>query len=232
MAHNADEETQPHASPSRSRVFVGRERELAALRGALADATSGRSTCSVLLGGEPGIGKTRTAEELTLYAEQAGARILWARCYEGEGAPAFWPWVQILRESARGLSDDELRELLGADGGEIAQIVPVLRRRLPDLPELHAGESPEMRRRLFDGIAGFLERAADRTPLVLVLDDLHGADRPSLLLLELVARRLEGMRLLLMAAYRDTAVEDEGPLRQSLPSSATCRPRNTWPWSV
>ena len=112
------------------------------LRGALAEATAGRGRL-VLLGGEPGIGKTRTAEELTLYAERAGARILWGRCYEGEGAPAFWPWVQILRESARGLSDDELRELLGADAAEIAQIVPALRRRLPDLPVFHAGESPQ-----------------------------------------------------------------------------------------
>ena len=228
MAHNADEETQPHASLSRSRVFVGRERELAVLQGALADATSGRGRL-VLLGGEPGIGKTRTAEELTLYAEQAGARILWGRCYEGEGAPAFWPWVQILRESARGLSDDELRELLGADAAEIAQIVPALRRRLPDLPEFHAGESPDTRRRLFDGVAGFLERAAARTPLVLVLDDLHGADRPSLLLLELRGAptggnaRPGGGRLSRHGGGRRASAATE--LAGARPS---CRPRNAW----
>ncbi len=112
------------------------------------------------------------------------------------------------------------------DAAEIAQIVPALRRRLPDLPEFHAGESPETRRRLFDGIRGFLEGSSARTPIVLVIDDLHGADRSSLLLLEFLARRLDGMRALVAATYRDTAVDDMRPLRQSLPELTTA-PRAT-----
>ena len=74
-------------------VFVGRQREVAELRAALDDALAGRGRL-VMLAGEPGIGKTRTAQELAVYAEQRGALVLWGWCYEGEGAPPYWPWVR------------------------------------------------------------------------------------------------------------------------------------------
>src|SRR6266508_2569395 len=74
----------------------GREREMEDLRQRVEDAVSGRGRL-VMLAGEPGIGKTRTAEELATYARLRGARVLWGRCFEGEGAPAYWPWVQIIR---------------------------------------------------------------------------------------------------------------------------------------
>src|SRR5262245_61648395 len=86
----------PQASDLRGRLFVGREAELARLGGALADAIDGRGRL-VLLAGEPGIGKTRTAEEVVNEAERRGASALWSRCDEDEGAPAFWMWVQLLR---------------------------------------------------------------------------------------------------------------------------------------
>jgi predicted ATPase len=70
-------------------TFVGREAEMEVLRRALDDSGAGRGRC-VFLSGEPGIGKTRTAEELATYAQSRGAQVLWGRCYEGEGAPAFW----------------------------------------------------------------------------------------------------------------------------------------------
>ncbi|NIV26901.1 MAG: protein kinase, partial [Gammaproteobacteria bacterium] len=77
-------------------VFVGREPQVQELRAGLEDALSGKGRI-LLLVGEPGIGKTRTAEELATYATLRGAQVLWGRCYEGEGAPAYWPWVQIIR---------------------------------------------------------------------------------------------------------------------------------------
>src|SRR5262245_20052499 len=80
--------------------FVGREREIERLRGALDEAMSGRGRV-LLLAGEPGIGKTRTAEEVAGHARQRGALVLWGRCYEAGGSPAFWPWLQVIRSYVR-----------------------------------------------------------------------------------------------------------------------------------
>src|SRR5829696_5261997 len=112
--------------------FVGRSRELALLRERLAAAVQGHGGVTLLLG-EPGIGKTRLAEELGAAAEAQGARVLWGRCWEGEGAPAFWPWVQCLRSYARDTAADVLRADLGASRTG-AGAVPLLRCRhgLPD----------------------------------------------------------------------------------------------------
>ncbi len=75
---------------------MGRQREMSELRAALEDAISGQGRL-VMLAGDPGIGKTRTAQELIYYAEARGAKVLWGWCYEGEGAPPYWPWLQPLR---------------------------------------------------------------------------------------------------------------------------------------
>lgn len=76
--------------------FVGRRHEMTQLETTLAEAMSGQGRL-VLLAGEPGIGKTRTAQELASYAENRGAKVFWGRCYEEEGAPPYWPWVQAMR---------------------------------------------------------------------------------------------------------------------------------------
>jgi predicted ATPase len=88
--------------------FVGRERELALLRTALGAAIAGQGRV-VLVGGEPGIGKTRLAEELATYAAGQGAAVRWGRCREGAGAPAFWPWIQILRAQFSATDPADLR---------------------------------------------------------------------------------------------------------------------------
>src|SRR5438105_4627958 len=107
MAVGRESTVQPWSTP-----FVGRHRELAALLRQLDEAERGR--CSmVLLSGEPGIGKTRIAEELCASAHGRGVLVSWGHCFEGEGAPAFWPWVQILRAWVRSASTSGLQALLG-----------------------------------------------------------------------------------------------------------------------
>src|SRR5437879_11569323 len=88
-----------HAGP----VFVGRQRELAELRAGLEDAVGGRGRFFLVVG-EAGIGKTRLAEELAREAAERGGVALWGRCWEGEGAPPYWPWVQVIRALLQGLS--------------------------------------------------------------------------------------------------------------------------------
>ena len=196
--------------------FVGRAGELAALTADLDAAVGGRGGV-VLVAGEPGIGKTRLAEELAARASVRGAVVLWGRCWEGAGAPAFWPWVQVIRGYVQAQAEDpaSLRHDLGAGAADIAQLVPAVHDRIPDLPAPPPLEPEAARFRLFDSLAGFLRTAAARRPLLLVLDDLHWADVASLALLRFVSRELagvEGSSPLVVGSYRHTEVDQGHPL--------------------
>ena len=198
-----------------SGVFVGREHEVQQLRKSFDQVLSGRGHVSLLVG-EPGIGKTRTAEELTTYARMRGAQVLWGRCYEGEGAPPYWPWVQIVRSYVHEREPKELLSELGSGAPDIADVVSEVRERLPGLPAATKLEPEQARFRLFDGITTFLKNAANRQPLVLVLDDLHWADKPSLLLLQFLAREQPGSRILVLGTYRDVELRRQHPLSETL----------------
>lgn len=193
--------------------FVGRAGELAALTADLDAAVGGRGGV-VLVAGEPGIGKTRLAEELAAQANVRGAVVLWGRCWEGAGAPAFWPWVQVIRGYVQAQAEDpaSLRHDLGAGAATIAQLVPAVHDRIPDLPAPPPLEPEAARFRLFDSLAGFLRTAAARRPLLLVLDDLHWADVPSLALLRFMSRELDGTGPLVVGSYRHTEVNQGHPL--------------------
>ena len=196
-------------------VFVGRQREMGELKAALEDALSGRGRL-VMLVGEPGIGKTRIASELATYAGLRRAQVLWGRCYEGGGAPPYWPWVQAIRSYVRERDAEELRSEMGSGAADIAEIVSDVRERLPNLERPPTLEPEQARFRLFDSITTFLKSAGRGKPLVLILDDLHWADKASLLLLEFVARELSGSRLLVIGTYRDVEVSRQHPLSKTL----------------
>ncbi len=196
-------------------VFVGRVRESEELRGAVEDARAGRGRL-VLLTGEPGIGKTRTAGELATYAGLRGCQVLWGRCHESGGAPAYWPWVQILRACLAERDAASLRTALGAGAADIAQVVPEVREHFPDLPPPAATEPEQARFRFFDRMTTFFRAAAGSRPLVLILDDVHWADKPSLLLLQFLAREMDDARVLVVATYRDQDYGREHPLADAL----------------
>jgi DNA-binding SARP family transcriptional activator len=196
-------------------VFVGRESELAELLSGLEDALAGRGRLFLLVG-EPGIGKSRLVEELIVHAHARAARVLVGRCWEAGGAPAYWPWVQSLRAYIVERDPAGVREELGGGAGELAQLLPELRELLPDLPKPPLLDPEAARFRLFDAVIAFLTRAAAEQPIVLVVDDLHAADEPSLLLLQFVARGLGGSRLLVVGAYRDVDPTLRDPLASTL----------------
>jgi predicted ATPase len=208
-------------------VFVGRERELGALRAALAKALHDRGQ-AVLLSGEPGIGKSRLADEIALEASRAGATVVWGRCWEAGGAPAYWPWVQSLRSLLRRLPEP-LEPHLGGGGGHLAEILPELRQLVPVLPPVPPLDPETARFRLFEAVTGFVGSVADVHPLVVVLDDFHVADTPSLLLLEFLAGQLQSSRILLVCAFRDTELTEDHPfaatLVELLRHPVTCRVR-------
>ena len=192
-------------------AFLGRERETKDLRTAVDEAVAGRGRVSVVAG-EAGIGKTRLSSEAAAYAELRGAHVLWGRCYEGEGSPAYWPWVQVIRAYAQTREPDALKSELGSGASDVAQVVSELRERLPDLAEPPPLDAEHAQFRLFDSITSFLRNASSARPLAIVLEDLHLADRPSLLLLQFLARELHGTRILLLCTCRDVELDADHPL--------------------
>ncbi len=196
-------------------VFVGRERETADLRAALEAVLSGRGRLT-LVSGEMGIGKTRIASELATYASLRGAQVLWGRCREDDGVPAFWPWVQILRSLTVTRDAEAMAAEMGSGAVDIAQIVPDVRTRLPGLPPAQQSEPEQARFKLFDAITTFLKNVSTSEPVVLILDDLQWADRASLLLLEYLVGELDGSRILVVATYRDSDVDRSQQLSDAL----------------
>jgi tetratricopeptide (TPR) repeat protein len=195
-------------------AFVGRERELGELQGALEAAAGSRGRLYMIVG-EPGIGKTRLADEVCAHATARGVLPLWGRCCEDGGAPAYWPWIQIIRAYARTCDPSALATQLGRRGVDVAQMVPELRELVPALgtgSSEPAADAERARFHLFDATATFLRNAAGDRPLVLVLDDLHAADRPSLLLLQLIARELRDAPILVLGCYRDVEVRRQPDL--------------------
>ena len=197
-----------HAPRSGSRAFVGRDRELAELVAGLEDATGGRERL-FLITGEPGIGKTWLAEHIAAHASAQGIRVYWGRCWEGGGAPPFWPWGQVIDALADDYDDQTLVSWLGAGTARVAQLVPGLAGRLgvTTMPEAVSRESDAARFYLFEAVTGLFRHAALVQPLLLILDDLHAADEPSRLLLEFLVRQLRGARLLVVATHRDIAMD-------------------------
>ncbi len=196
-------------------IFVGRRAEREALVGALDRARAGHPS-SWLLVGEAGIGKTRIATELARDAEASGARVYWGRCRESEGAPAFWPWIEIARAYLRDCDDRTALQVLGANASDIAQIVPELLERFPEIEPSPPLDGPADRFRLFQSWASLLVNASADTPLLLILDDLHWADGSSVALLEHVVSAVAGSAVVIVGTYRPIDVEHRSELANTL----------------
>jgi predicted ATPase/DNA-binding SARP family transcriptional activator/class 3 adenylate cyclase len=205
------------AAPGRraAGTFVGREAELELLEGGLEDALNGRGRMFLLVG-EHGIGKSRLADEFASRAKQRGANVLWGRCWEAGGASAYWPWVQSLRSYVRGRDSEALRTLVGGRAPELAQLLPELEDLHADLPAPRTLDPDSARFRLFDSVTGFLRNAAREETLVLVLDDLHAADEPSLLLLRFFAGELAEIPVVVVGTYREEEAGEDEPVSASL----------------
>lgn len=190
------------------RIFVGRDGELERLAQLWKEAGAGRLRVA-LVAGEPGVGKTRLAAEFASRVHDEGATVLAGRCDEDLGVP-YQPMVEALRHFVDHAS--VLSDRLGRYRGELARLVPELPDRIPGLP-LPLRSDPETERyRLFDAVAAWLAAASTDEPLLLVLDDLQWAAKPTLMLLRHVARAAAGGRVLVLGTYRDTELTFDHPL--------------------
>jgi len=180
--------------------LVGRDAELAALREAL-DAAAQGSGGLVLITGEPGIGKSSLVERFGAEVAAVGATVLWGAGWEDGGAPAYWPWVQVLRGAARAGAEGTVTALSG-DLGPLAPAGP-------------SSPAPD-RFLMFDAVARVLSSLAERAPVVVVLDDLHVAGAASALLLDFLARHHRHTALLLVATYRSAEAAMQPALAEVL----------------
>jgi hypothetical protein len=197
------------------RPFVGREHELAELRASLVSALAG-SARLVLVGGEPGIGKTRLAATLAAEAGERGIPVWLGWGWQDGTAQAFWPWNAALRRGMERAGDEEVLAAAGPLVAELGAVFPVLGERMPAPAVRSPWESDQARLRLFDAVSRFLAQVARRAGLVVVLDDAQWADLASLKLLEFVAADLPDARLLVIATYRDTEVRRGQPFFATL----------------
>ena len=194
--------------------YIGRQRELASIDDALSDALAGRGRI-VLVSGEPGIGKSRLLTEVERRACGRGVPVAWGRSPEAEGAPPYWPWRQVLR--ALQTRDTASESSLSAPPSRLHRIDPGLA-PAGDAPDDQGGGELRGAERFgaFDAVADVLRAAASHAGLVVLLDDMHWADAPSLRLLEHVALEWAGSRGLLIAAHRPVGSDRDAPLRRTL----------------
>lgn len=191
-------------------IFVGRAKEFEVLRRAW-DETTRDGLPVMLLAGEPGVGKTRLAAELACQVHAEGAAVLAGRCDADLGVP-FQLFVEPLRHFADHTPDEELPGCLGRFGGELVRLAPELAQRVPGLPQPIASDPETERYRVFEAVAAWLSEVSARHPLLLVLDDLHWAAKPNLLLLRHVLRSKMRGRMLVVSTYRDTDLRYGHPL--------------------
>ena len=201
------------ATPAPDALFVGREPLRETLAGLAGEAAKGRGA-TVLFVGEPGVGKTCLAERAARDARTDGLRSVLVRCPEGDGEPAFWPFVQMAHELLADMDEDARLEAMGG-------AAPALGTLLPELVPEHsrrddAGSHGSARFRFFDGMTRLLRGFAADVPLFLLIDDLHWADPASLDLLGYLAPHVAASPLLLVATLRDEGADDPDGLARTL----------------
>jgi tetratricopeptide (TPR) repeat protein len=205
----------PAENPLYRRVFVGREPELKQLKSAFDGAISGLGAL-MMVTGEPGIGKTALCEQLSTYVTLRGGRTLVGHCYEaGSLSLPYLAFVEALRSYVLSREAKDLRKELGPGAADVARVISEIRERLKI--KLRPQKDPEEERyRLLQAVTGFLSNAANVQPMLVVLEDLHDADKGTLEMLTHISRNLAGTRLLIVGTYRDMEVDRSHPLSAAL----------------
>ncbi len=193
-------------------VLVSRDEQLATLEDAFLEARRGRGRL-VVLAGEAGIGKTRLANELARQARRLGAAVLWGSCSEVELSLPYLPFVEAVGNYLDTSNVGALAERLGPTGRELSQLWPQFGDGLP--PEA-ASDPGQAKLRLFEAIVSLLAIPAADGALLLVIEDVHWADDSSRELLDHIARRLSGLRALVLVTYRGDEVHRRHPLVPAL----------------
>ena len=202
-------------NPLYRQTFVGREQELRQAKAAFDGAMSGQGGL-VMVAGEPGIGETALCEQLATYVTVRGGKALVGHSYEeGSLSLPYLPFVEALHSYVLARDPEALRGELASGAADVARIVSEIRDRI-HVDARPAGDPEDERWRLYQAVTGFLRNASGVQPLLLVLEDLHWADRGTLDYLVHLSRNLAGARLLIVGTYRDVEVDRAHPLSATL----------------
>lgn len=197
-------------STVRADRFVGRGEELDLLWQRSTEVAAGARRV-VVVGGDPGIGKTHLVAELGRRAHASGSTVLYGRCDEGLGLP-YQPFVEALRHYIEHGPQPVVEAFVSRHGGHLVRLVPQLAQRVDGLPVADGSDPETARYLLFEAVVGLLASASADAPVILILDDLHWADRNTLLLLRHVVQAADPMRLLVVGTYRESDVAPDHPL--------------------
>ncbi len=195
--------------------FVGREVELARIKGLIEGALEGQGAMATLAG-EPGVGKSRLAEEVAAYAADRGFTVLTGHCYDSGGAPAYAPFIDGLERLAGRTSRPALRKMLGEEAAWVAKVIPALKEKLPDLPPAPPLPADQERHVLLNSVVGFIVQASHRKPLLWILEDLHWSDTSTQLLLRHLSRVIAEQRIVVVATFRHIEIDAAHPLTATL----------------
>jgi class 3 adenylate cyclase len=202
------------AEPGRT-PYIGRSEERFLLRQALTRALAGNGGIA-LVAGEAGLGKSRIVDEIAAEAKAAGMFVVRGHCHDMEGAVPYVPFVEAIEYGLTVTAQDMFRSAMGDAGPEIARFVPKVRVAFPDLPPPLALPTDQARHYMFESVCDFFERAASIQPMMIVLEDLHWADESTTQLLESVARRVGGAKLLVIGTYRDVDLHPGHPFLRGI----------------
>jgi len=195
-------------------VLFGRTKEQQQLERFLSEAATGTRQV-VIVGGEPGIGKTTLTAVVARDASGAGAAVCYGRSEKDLGIP-YQPFIEALQHYVVHAPPGVLRAHVADHGGELSRLVPALARRMPDCPPASVTDADTERYLTFGAVTGLLQEAARHQPVVLILDDLHWADKPTMQLLRHVIGTLTKGSLLIIGTYRTTDITETHPLRDAL----------------
>jgi predicted ATPase len=197
-------------------TFVGREAERSVLRRMLERVLGGVGRVA-MIGGVLGVGKTRIAAEFAAEASARGFFTLIGGCYDRDNALPFNPFVEMLESAmAQSTSPNAFLAALGDDAGEMARLMPQLRRLFPQIPPPLELSPEQSRRILFNAVLELLGRTAASGPLLLLFEDLHWADEGTLSLLNHIARSISNIPVLLLGTFRDNEIDSAAPLARTL----------------
>ena len=202
-------------SMSYYRTMVGREKEYQKLLLLLDTALTGEGRL-VFICGEAGIGKTRLAQELLAHARTKGITTITGHCYDLNGALPYQPFIEALKSYISTQPQEKLRLLMSDVIGELARILPEVRDYVPNLTPNSSLEPGQEKARLFESIANFLGAIAQERPLILLLEDLHWADKATSQLLQYLSYNLTRIPILLIVTMRDAELEPDHPLHETM----------------
>jgi DNA-binding CsgD family transcriptional regulator len=199
----------------REEIFVGRQAELALISRRLDEAKAGQGSL-IAISGEPGIGKTRLAQAAAAAATARGFAVFWSQCHDGQYIPPYWPWKQLLRDLLKLLPGSKETSRNKGFASALSEIVADWHQGPARPAAMPKPIAEKARVKILESATSLLRIVSENRPVLLVMDNLHCADVPSLELLEVVAREMSGRKIVIIGSHRESPAEAGSAFQQTI----------------